>query len=293
MKHRQAILAAVLVALSLGGCAQEDAGPGGQSAKIKITVSILPLAFLAERIGGDRVAVHVLVGPGQSPHTYEPTPHQMADFEQTRLFVLAGVPYEAGLVPRLRAAFPSLQYFSIGDDSAGAGNVHDHREAHNNLDPHAWLDPREAEQEAERLALRLEQIAPTDSVYFAANLEMLRTDLSSLDSQLTAIFSDIPRKRFYVYHPAYGWLAERYGLEQIAIEADGKEPSPSQLADIIERARRDSTHTIFVQQQTAPPSAKAVAEAINARVMTIDPLSRDYIENLRALALAIATELRR
>ena len=219
----------------------------------------------------------------------------MVNLSRSSLFVLAGVPYEVSLRQKLESAFPALQYLDIGSAHATANHLHNGAagDAHDDLDPHSWLDPRETARKAEMLASRLSALAPDDSLVFSANLATLRNDLNSLDSQLTAIFTAVPRKTFYVYHPAYGWLAERYGLTQVAIEQDGKEPSAAQLTALIERARRDSVHTIFIQQQFAQSSVQAVAQAIGARVVVVDPLSREYLENMRALALAIAAELRR
>lgn len=295
MKSKFHLLGLLVVLGLLSACSGKPGATPPAGDRIEVTVSILPLQYLAERLGGDRVAVHVLVGPGQSPHTYEPTPRQMADFDRSSLFVLAGVPYENALLPRLTSAFPNLRYLSVASPADEAFR-HSHgadSDEPADLDPHSWLDPRETSRKAELLAAQLGAISPPDSALFVANLDLLRADLAGLDSQLTAIFTNVPRRRFYVYHPAYGWLADRYGLTQIAIEHDGKEPSPAQLAAVIAQARQDSVHTIFVQQQVAPPSVKAVASEVGARVLVVDPLARDYIENLRTLALAIATELRR
>jgi zinc transport system substrate-binding protein len=295
MKSKILITALFAAALLNAACSKDTKTEPEDSNRLQITVSILPLQYLAERIGGDRVTVQVLIGPGQSPHTYEPTPRQMADLDKASLFVLAGVPYETSLRPRLMAAFPNLTYLSLASELSEF-EPHDHGEnkaGHDELDPHSWLDPRQTAHQAALLAARLSSLAPKDSTYFAANLNQLHAELADLDTQLAAAFANVPRKRFYVYHPAYGWLADRYGLTQVAIEHEGKEPSPARLATIIAQAQADSVHTIFVQQQIAQPSARAVADAVGARLVVVDPLAPNYLENLRSLALAIETELRR
>ena len=282
----KSLLALILVAAVIFSGCGSDTPEAGAADSLTVTVSIPPLKFLVDRIGGEAVSSQVLLGPGRSPATYEPTPAQMTRLGESSLLVLAGVPYEQAVRPRLRSLYPSLAILDLAPAPDHA-DPHDHSE----LDPHSWLDPNAVAEKAVRLTAALVSLDSTHAAEFQQRADSLTADLAALDRRLAALFETTRTDRFYCYHPAYGWLAKRYGLEQVAIEFEGKEPSPARLASLIERARQDAVTTIFVQQQFAQTSAKAVAEAIGAKLYILDPLAENYVDNLESLARAIAAEL--
>lgn len=277
------LFAYTLALALLTGCAAETDQPA-PSDRLTVTASIPPIEYLVDRIGGEAVTSQVLLGPGRSPATYEPTPTQMMRLGDGKLFILAGVPYEQSLRTRIPEMFPDLPLLDLGEPGSDDHN-------HTGLDPHYWLDPISMLRRADLVVEQLVELDPGNQHHYRSNYDSLAHELESLDQRLRAIFSTTAHRRFYCYHPAYGWLAQRYGLEQIAIEHEGKEPSPARLTKLIDRARADSVRTIFVQQQFAQTSARAVAEAIGARLYILDPLSENYVDNLESLARAIAVEL--
>jgi len=279
-------LLGLILLLAVIGCSHNPEPPAGR----QISVSIPPLADLVKRIGGDSVAVQILLPPGRSPATYEPTPSQMTRLADSRLLLLVGVPFERIVQPRAASMFPELTIVTLQPKNHPTGHVgHDHED---DLDPHSWLSPVALPDLADQVRIALSELAPAGAGDYRRRYQAYVRELARLDSTWQELFADVKRRTFYCYHPAYGWLAERYSLEQVAIEQAGKEPSPAQLARLIDRARADSIGTIFVQKQFADTPARAVAEAIGARVYTLEPMAENTLENLDHLIRAIAAELK-
>jgi len=265
-------------------------------ARLHVVAGIQPHAWFLERLGGDAVAVTVLVGPGQTPETFEPTPRQMAGLGEADLLLRAGVPFERSLLPRVARAFPRLEVVDTlagvalrpWEEHAGHGGGDTHAHDHGETDPHAWLDPQRARGIARNIAAALARRDPARAVAYEARRAALDSELVALDAELSATLAPWRGRAFYVFHPAFGYLADRYGLRQAAIQAGGREPTPRELAAVIDAARRDGVRVLFVQPQYAPRSARKVADALGARLEEIDDLARDYPQNLRRLAAALA-----
>jgi zinc transport system substrate-binding protein len=259
--------------------------------KIHLFVSIIPHAYFVERIGGPLVEVNVLVGEGQSPATYEPTPRQMAELGKSRIYFLAGTPFEKGFIDRIRRNFDKLKIVDLRSgvplryfksENAGKGNA---------ADPHIWLNPRYTKIQAVTICSALSEIYPENSTTFVANLEGLLHDLDELDSRISKILQPFKGENLYVFHPAFGYFCDAYGLTQVAIETEGKEPAPRELVSFITRARAENVKAIFVQPQYAKREAEAVARAIGGSVVPINPLPLHYIENMEAMATTIEHSL--
>jgi len=254
------------------------------AAPVKVTVSILPQVWFVEQVGGDLVEVSVLVGPGHSPATYEPTPRQMAILEQADLFLAAGVPFEKGLVPRVEALPGAPQV--AGPRPGHHGYHHDgHR---HDIDPHTWLDPAQAMAMADTISLRLQILIPAEAETIEERCGSLKDHLAKIDKQARDILAPYQGRTFFVFHPAFGHFAAAYGLVQVSVETGGHEPGPRHLADVIERARALGIRSVIVQPQFSRKSAETVAEAINANIVVLDPLAADYDTNLVHLARTLA-----
>lgn len=246
---------------------------------LQVTVSILPQVWFVENIGGDLVEVAVLVGPGHSPATYEPTPKQMALLEKADLFLAAGVPFEQGLVPRIKA-LPKAPLIA-GPEAAD----HDH---HHETDPHTWLDPVQAMAMADTISGRLQTQLPSESEAIQSNCRQVKDRLTELDLKVREILAPYEGRVFVVFHPAFGHFAAAYGLVQLAVEAGGHEPGPRHLAEVIEKARACGAKSVVVQPQFSRKSAETVADAIGAEILVLDPLAADYEANLEFLARSLA-----
>lgn len=284
------------VLLLAGGCAREHTDVGYESrddlsAQVRVCVSILPQAFVVERIGGERVAVEVLVGPGQSPHTYEPTPAQMVALERADIYFRIGVPFEDALMDRIERTMPDLQIVDLRNGITLLPLAdHDHGPGeecageHGRLDPHTWLDPGLVAVQARTVAEALSQLDPDGVASYRSNVAALLGDLARVDAEVREVLEPVRGERMLVFHPAFGYFARAYGLEQVAIEVEGKEPGPRQLQRMVEQAAERRVNAIFVQPEFARTAAEAVAREIGVEVISIDPLARDYLENLREMA---------
>jgi zinc transport system substrate-binding protein len=288
--RRLVIGAALLAALAFANVA-------ASAAPTSVVVTIPPQAFFVERIGGDRVDVHVLVGPGQSPHSYEPTPKQMTRLAESDVYFTTGMPFEEALVRRIRDVAPELVVVAT-DYPVPKRPVTEHDEhgshAHDGgrLDPHVWMDPRLVKIQSGVIAETLARLDPSHAEEYAENRTAFAAELDTLDARIREALAPLEGGRLYVFHAAFGYFAGAYGLTQVPVETGGKEPGARQLADLIERARRDGARVIFVQPQFSTKAAEAVAEAIDGAVVAIDPLARDYVANLELIADKVASALR-
>jgi len=288
--------------------------------KVRVFAAIPPQAYLAERIAGPRADVAVLVGPGQSPHTFEPSPQQMARLAEARLFFAVGLPFEKRLLEKAAAVNPNLTVIDTRDGIALRRLAPAERDAHAaehpaeaaqhaagaaqhaagaaerpgeaaEPDPHAWLSPRNARIMAATIARALSAADPAGAADYRANLGALQDDLDRLDAGLAETLAPLKGKSFFVYHPAFGYFADAYGLRQAPVEIEGKEPAARQLAALVRRAKAEGVRVIFVQPQFSARSARALADAVGAAVVPMDPLAKDYIANLAQMAEKIRAAL--
>ena len=280
------------------------------SEKLSVFVSILPQRYFLERIGGDAVEVSVMVMPGASPATYEPTPRQMAGLTRARAYFSIGVPFETAWLPRIEAANPDMAVVRtdrgikkqpIGghhhEEEGGGHEAEEHgHEGHGDhgiLDPHIWLSPRLARTMAGNICEGLSMVDPANRAAYEANLQGLLRDIDALDGRMRAILDQVPvnKRIFMVFHPSWGYFAREFGLEQIPIEAGGKEPSPRDLAAIVTKGREKHIDVVFVQPQFSDRSAKVIASEMGAKVVPLNPLAGDWADNMLRAAEAFKKAL--
>ena len=282
---------AILTTFSLVACLLTITFSCNQAAestdKIGIIVTLLPQAEFAESIGGDKVEVTVMVPPGASPHTYEPTPSQMTALSKAQLYakVGSGVEFELTWMDKLIAQNKDmlvvdcsegveLQQMVAGDEDEPAGS----------MDPHIWMSPRNAQIMVRNIADGLIRVDPNNRPYYEQNRDAYLEKLAQLDQDIRGELSTVQNRVFMVYHPAFGYFASEYDLTMLPIEDEGKEPTPAGLQHLIEQAQENNIHVVFVEPQFNPQSAEVIASAIDGRVVSADALARDYMENLRKIA---------
>lgn len=284
LKTQVVVLGTLIVlalALNLAGCTS-TATPTAAGGKVRVVVSILPQAYFVERIGGDRVEVTVMVPPGASPATYEPTAGQMRDLSQADVYVRIRVPFEEAWMDKIAAANPGML---IVDSSAGIERI-------GGKDPHIWLSPRLVKVQAENIYQGLIEVDPEHAGFYAQNKEQFVADLDALDAEIAETLAGVKGKKFMVFHPAWSYFARDYGLEQIPVEVEGKEPSAAELAELIETAKTNDIEVIFVSPQFSTRSAETIARQIGGKVVFVDPLARDWMNNLRSVARTLAQEMK-
>lgn len=255
-----------------------------------VFVSIVPQAEFVREVAGQAVTVRVLVGPGHSPATYEPTPRQMADLSGARLFFCAGVPFERVLLPKI-AGLPTPPVLAGSCRQDHPVHDHDHDHQHSTIDPHTWLDPVQAAAQVDTICSRLSELLPDQAPTFQSRAEAFKQRLHTLDGEIATRLAPYTGRRFFVFHPAYGHFARRYGLVQVAVEQAGHEPGARQLAGVIDEARSAGARVIVVQPQFSRRSAETIAKATGAEILVLDPLAGDYEANLRHIATALASAL--
>lgn len=255
--------------------------------KVSVMVSILPQVWFVEEIGGDLVVVEALVGPGHSPATFEPTTKQMVRLQASQAFFSAGVPFERGLLPRIAANADAPPVFG----PRPASGDHDHHNHAHGMDPHTWLDPVQAMAMADTIGRVLSELAPGRAEFFLYQTAELKTRLTNLNREVAGILAPVQGGTFYVFHPAYGHFAAAFGLIQVAVESDGHEPGPRQLAEVIDQIIENKAQAIVVQPQFSQKSSSAIARATHVEILVLDPLARQYDDNLRHIARALASTL--
>lgn len=259
---------------------------------LQVTVSIPPLAWFVEQVAGDLAEVTVLVGPGDSPHTYEPTPRQMARLAGSQLFLAAGVPFERGLRPRI-AAMPGGPRLA-GPLADGPDHGHDHSHDHaDGLDPHTWLSPAGAGAIGDTLVAALGRLLPDHAERLAAGRAALQERIDRADAEARAALGGRSGGVFLVFHPAFGHFAAAYGLQQLAIEDQGHEPGARRLAEVTNLARAAGVGAVVVQPQFSRRAAEAVAASLGVPVVVLDPLAQDWDTNVAHIARTLAGVLGR
>ena len=261
------------------------------SAPISVAVTIPPYREFAEAVGGDRVRVMVMVPAGASPHTYEPTPGQLRALAETPLYlsVGSGIEFEDAWMESLTAVNPGMQ---VVDTSAGitflCPNGVDTAVAATTAcaddeiryDPHVWLSPTNARIIARNIADAYIAYAPDDAAYFEEQFVAYDAKLKHLDTNIANSFTGTDATTVLVYHPAWGYYAERYGLDMHSVETDGKEPSPAYLRQIIANAEENNIPVIFASPESPTRNAEAIADEIGGNVIYVSPLAENYTDNL-------------
>ena len=290
------VLLGASVWVAVAGC-REAERPRVNATGVGVVAGIPPTAYFVERIGGGHVRVDVLIPAGRSPHSFEPTPKQMVGLSRARLFFAAGMPFEQRLAARIAEVSPSIE---MVDTNGGIErlrmtppdeNANEHDDADGARDPHVWLDPNLAKQQARRICEALQRADPDNAGAYRGNLRALSADLDRLHARLTATLAPHAGARIRVFHPAYGYFTDAYGLQQMPVEVEGKAPSGKRLAALIAQSKAERVRVIFVQPSNSTTIAVAIAGEIGATVATLDPLAGDYIANMDAMAAAIVAAL--
>jgi zinc transport system substrate-binding protein len=286
--------AATLAFLLLAGLGfGSSGGPQAEgSSRLSLVVSIPPQAYFADRVGGQRVRTETLVVPGQDPHTYDPTPRQLAEVARARVYFRIGFPFENALIPRLQSTVPDLL---IVDTRQGIALRPFEGEAASGvqaeLDPHIWMSPTLVMKQVESIRDTLIRLDPAGEGEYRANAERFISELRRVRARIAALLAPLRGRTFLVYHPAFGYFADEFGLRQAAVESADKEPTSRQLARLIDQAQAQGIKVVFVQPQFSQAGARAVAEAIGGKVMPLDDLAYDYLSNLETMARTIQEAL--
>lgn len=265
------------------------AKPASADGRLQVYTTILPAAWIVDRVGGDLVRTTALIEPGTDPHTFDPSPRKLAGLASAEVYFPLGVPFEHNLLDKIRTGFPGVKVQPI---DSGIAFLQPLDEDDGDRDPHIWISPRQVKLLAANIAAVLSRLKPEGRTHFEANLAALQAELQALDDRLTQAFAPVAGGTFFVYHPSLAYLARDYGLIQEAVEMEGKAPSAQNLGRIIAAAKAKGIKVIFVQAEFDPSVARMVAEAIGGAVVPFNDLAYDYLTNLQALADQLKAALR-
>lgn len=292
-----AVLAVLIPASSFamgGKDGSSAAGATGATGVPVVVVSILPQAYFIERIAGNRVRPVVLVGPGQSPHAYEPTPRQMAELSSASMWLTIGSEFETALKPKVAALYPKL---TIVDTTSGVkfrkldSHAHEGEDSRqvkeSGIDPHVWLGRQAVKAMAASIRDALAAADPAGAAAYAANHDAFVRDVEAVFKALAKDLAPLRGKPVFVYHPSFGYFFDEFGIEQEAVETGGKEPTQKALAALIQEAKADGARVIFVQPQFPASAARTVAQAIGGVVVEIDGLAPDWLANIARIGAAL------
>ncbi|MDQ7842980.1 MAG: zinc ABC transporter substrate-binding protein [Armatimonadota bacterium] len=249
-----------MVGLVAAGCAPRQAAPSG---RVAVAATIYPVAEFARRVGGERVEVREIVPPGVEPHDYEPAPQDLVTLHRSRVFVYNG----AGFEPWVGRTLPGLPPSVVAvDGSAGLPLRRG--------DPHLWLDPVLAQAQAERLRDGLIRADPDGRAHYERGARKLIADLAALDRRYAQTLGRCARREFVTAHDAFGYLAARYGLQQVPVTGidPEAEPTPARLRQIIATIRRTGATAVFTESFLNPRVAETLARETGVRVLVLDPL---------------------
>jgi zinc transport system substrate-binding protein len=281
INNKIAILILLLVVPLLCGCVSQDEVPSG---KIRVAATIAPLGEFVEIVGGDKVVVTVIVPPGAEPHTFEPTPSQMSDVAKADLYVMNG----AGLEFWMNKVLEVNKKMAIVDSSKGVALL---QENGGEMDPHIWISLRNAGLQVNNICSGLVQVDPTNKDYYTKNRDNYLQELQSLDEELSRSFISTKSKIFIVHHPAWAYFARDYGLEEVPLMENEKEPGPKYLGEVVDLAKKNNIMTIFVEPEYNPKAAEVIAREMNASIISLDPLAKNYLENMARAGREIAKSL--
>lgn len=254
--------------------------------KPTITVTIEPLRFFTEKIGGDKFDVVTMVPNGASPETYEPTAQQMAALTKSQLYIKAGsLGFERTWSERLKN---NAAHLITVNSSEGIKQLKDNDRGIS--DPHTWTSPINAIHIAHNIYRALARIDVKDSAYFRDNLDSLIMQIIELDNIITAKTASAKSKSFIIYHPSLTYFANEYGLEQMVIEENGREPSAASLARLIDTAKKKNVKLMFLQKEFANRNISTITNATGVKTVEINPLSYDWEGEMLKIANAICTK---
>jgi len=271
------------------------------AANLTVAVSLQPYSSVVHEVGGEQVNVVALLPPGADPHTFEPKPATLKEFAKASVYFSDGSGMDAAWLPRFKGVNKNVNVVSLSkgiswmeeDEHHHHGEAlehhHEGEEDDDDLDPHLWTSPLQMMQIAENVCQALIQLDAANKDLYRKRANDLIFRLKKLDVELrqavTRLSADA--RTFIVFHPAYGYFARDYGMKQLTVEVNGKEPKPKDLANLVKTGKENNVHIVFVQPQFSKRAAATIAKELNAKILDTDPLSYDYENNIRELLKAV------
>ncbi len=288
MKKNLIYLFTVLVLCS---CKQSNTNEGSLP---RLTVSILPQKYFVQKIAGEGFLIDVLVSPGASHETYDPTPRQMLNVGKSSIYFLNGyLSFEETWKKNFADNNPNLRFAEISKGITVIKGDHEHHDGQCSAsgDPHYWLSPACVKIMAANIRDELSVVYPDQKEFFSGNFEKFVREIDSVDLFAKSHLQNLKTNKFLIFHPALTYFANDYGLEQIAIEVDGKTPTAKGMGIFIDLARSQNIRVVMMQSQFDTQNAKAIADEIDGRIVQFDPMSGDWKNNMESIILTLKEAL--
>jgi zinc transport system substrate-binding protein len=276
----------ILTLVILCGCGNAN----HNSDKPIITVTIEPLRYFTEAIAGEHFKVVSMVPKGSSPESYDPTPQQLVALGNSQAYLRIGyIGFEQAWMKKLEANHPNMKVYDTSqgiDLIRSEGHWHGDHFHEGGVEPHIWNSTRNASMMADNIYKALCELDSNHQEEYKHHLDSLKKTIARTDENVKAILKNASTS-FLIYHPALSYFARDYGLKQISIEEGGKEPSPAHLKELIELCKREKIHVIFVQQEFDQRNAQLIADELGIKVVSINPLSYDWADEMENAARSL------
>ncbi len=292
MKNKYLLIIAIVFMVFTTGCERSNNDISTINNRL-IAVSIIPEKAFVEKVAGDLVEVVVLVPPGNSPANYEPTPKDIEKFSRALIYFTIGVPTEkSNILPKVRSLNNKLKIVSLSKEVSKTYNEIYFDSEHKHIDPHIWLSPKRVKIMVKEIANELSNIDPEHEIIYKANAEKYIKQLDDLDKYIKDKLNQRQKNSFIVYHPAFGYYANDYKLEQISIQKPGRSITLKSIDNIIDFAKKENIKYIFYQKEFSGTKAEVLAKEINGQIEVLSPLAFNYIYNMRSMTDKIVKALK-
>lgn len=292
------VLLALTLFLIVAGCNNADNNRQNEQSSMKVLVSITPYKYFVDKISGGKVEVMVLIPPGTSPHAYDPTPRQLVEIGEADLYFTNGLlSFEQAWMERMSHHHADISIVNLSDElqiiegvdvhNCDHDHDHEHHHHHTATDPHTWVSAVNAQTFAQRIYHALKATYPEYETEFATNFSVLQNEIQMVHQEIGDMLADMPSRSFMIFHPALAYFARDYGLNQISVEFEGKEPSPQQLRASVDQAKAENIQSVLIQKEFDKENAQIIAGEIGGRVLQIDPLDENWPRCMKQIAAAI------
>ena len=262
---------------------------GPQTGKPSVVVTIEPQRYFAEKIAGDQFEVYAIVPAGQNPETYDPAPHEMIRIAQSKAYLQIGqIGFEQAWIQTIRQNNPHIKFLDLskGIHLIGNDDLHerktevDKNHYHDGIDPHIWSATASAKIIAQNTLQAFIELDQENQAIYQENYKQLIHEIGETEKQLHEMLDTLTCRTFVIYHPALTYFADEFALKQLSIESEGKEPSVAAMKELIDEAKKANVKVVFVQQEFDRRHAEKVATEIGARTVIINPLDRQWNEQM-------------
>lgn len=283
MRTRVWVIGLFLLALS---CRSGEAPPG----KPVISVSIIPQQYFLEQLAGDLVEINVMIPPGASPATYEPSLSQLGRLDRSVLYFKMGyLGFEQSWMDKISGTNPKMKVVDLSEGvtpirGTPEEDAHQQGHVHQGTDPHIWMSTMNGKIIAHNMLKELLLLFPEQEATLEGRFKQFSLMLDSLHREISVRLEDLENRKFMIYHPALTYYAREFGLEQIPLEIEGKTPSPSHLKEMTDLAIRNQVTRIFIQKQFDRKNAEILAGETGARIIQFDPLDIHWGAQMRYIA---------